>query len=200
DLRSMIRLFSLTLPVSRRFYAIWGFVLMIAKYGIDAAIVYSFTGQIWSPLDYLNPVLVMREHSLEHGPSWLLFALGAWTLPFMWIGVTMSIRRAVDAGYKGWLGFLFFIPIINYMMMIFLGAAATLPFALEGIVCLALPFPLAAVMLILGPLLGRAIATGKHRGGPPPAALTMVLVALPFLTGAEAATERAPLREVLSTI
>jgi hypothetical protein len=284
------RIFGLTLPVDRRFYAITGIVLALAKYAIDAGLVYAVTGKVWSPLNYLSPILSLRERGLE--AEALVTAIAVWTLPFMWIGASMSIRRALNAGYSGWLGLLFFVPGIHYFLMIFLALAPSAPevaarsadmgrpppvddrissallgvavglgislgmmglsvyvlgaygsglfaatpfiigaasgylfnrrvkrsvngtmiaalaaifvsggaillLALEGVVCLAMAMPLAGVMAILGALAGRAIAVGK--GTPRPPALA-VLLALPILTGAEAASERAPLREVLSTI
>ena len=55
---------------------------------------------------------------------WLLPALGVWTLPFVWLGVTLTLRRARDAGHSCWWSFLFFVPYINYALMAVLAVAA----------------------------------------------------------------------------
>ena len=41
-----------------------------------------------------------------------------WTLPFVWIGVSMSVRRAARAGLSPWLGLGFLLPFLNYLFMI----------------------------------------------------------------------------------
>jgi uncharacterized membrane protein YhaH (DUF805 family) len=119
------RLFSLKEPIDRRFYSLMGFLLMTAKYACDAAIVYAMTGAIWTPLHYVSPLLVVRDEVLKLGPSWLTFALALWTLPFLWIGVSMTIRRAADAGHSSWLGLLFFVPVVNYFFMVYLAFTPT---------------------------------------------------------------------------
>jgi hypothetical protein len=45
----------------------------------------------------------------------------------MWIGVSMTIRRAVDAGRPVWTALLFFVPILNYLVMLDLSLARTAP-------------------------------------------------------------------------
>ena len=39
-------------------------------------------------------------------------------LPFLWIGVSMSMRRAVDAGASPWVALLFFVPGLNLVLML----------------------------------------------------------------------------------
>ena len=44
----------------------------------------------------------------------------AWTLPFLWIGVSMTMRRAEDAGRSPFLALLYFVPLVNYATMLIL--------------------------------------------------------------------------------
>jgi len=113
-------LFGLRRPVSRFVYIATGCGLMALKYGVDAGAVHLATEQLWTPLDYLNPIFEERGHKLAGAPTWVTFLLALWTLPFLWIGASMSMRRAIDAGRSGWLGLLFFVPVLNYAMMLWL--------------------------------------------------------------------------------
>src|SRR6185503_8751657 len=98
-LRSITRLwFGLGDPVSRRAYLATGAALMAVKYGLDAGLVYLSSGHFWHPLAYLSPILTLRTKSVPNAPEWLFLVMAVMTLPFMWIGVSMSVRRAASAG------------------------------------------------------------------------------------------------------
>jgi uncharacterized membrane protein YhaH (DUF805 family) len=122
--------FGLDDRVDRSTYAVAGVVLMAFKYGVEALFVWSATGRLWHPLRFLDPQLKSRFSALSPSgldvlawtqtPSWLSWALVLWTLPFIWIGVSMSVRRAADAGVSPWFGLLFFVPYANYVLMLVL--------------------------------------------------------------------------------
>jgi hypothetical protein len=113
--------FGLRAPVGRAAYFASGVGLMLLKYGLDAALVYAVTKRVWSPASYLAPSLILHQESIGTGaPALLYAALGVMTLPFAWIGVSMSVRRAADAGISPWNGLGFLIPIVNYVVMILL--------------------------------------------------------------------------------
>jgi len=105
-------------PVDRGTYFRHGVGLMAFKYGLDALLVWRFAGRVWTPFDYLNPLLTVRQHLLRDAPPWLLPVMAAIALPFLWIGVSMTMRRAVDAGASPWLALLFFIPGLNLLLMV----------------------------------------------------------------------------------
>ena len=88
---------------------------MVFKYAVDATVIGLVTGQVWTPLDYLVPSLFLREPKLKAMPFGLMVALGLWSLPFVWIGVSMTLRRLLDAGRSPWLALLFFVPPANYV-------------------------------------------------------------------------------------
>lgn len=119
--------FSLSKPVGRRLYAASGCGLAIFKYAVDAGLVWFATGAVWTPIGYLNPSLAGRESALGMPPQWVFWMLVVWTLPFYWIGVSMTVRRALDAGLApGW-GLLFFVPIVNYLLMVLLCFLSSAP-------------------------------------------------------------------------
>ena len=102
---------------------------MLFKYLVDATVVWSYTGRWWSPLDYVSPLASVRIGALAGVPPVVMLALALWTLPFLWIGVSMSIRRAVDAGRSAWFAVGFFIPYLKYLLMITLCVLPTEPAA-----------------------------------------------------------------------
>jgi len=113
-------------PVDRGTYFRHGLGLTAFKYGLDALLIWRFADRVWTPLDYLNPLLQARQELLQDGPAWLLPLLIAMALPFLWIGVSMSMRRAIDAGRSPWIALLFFVPVINFVLMAILSLAPPL--------------------------------------------------------------------------
>ena len=95
---------------------------MLLKYVIDASIIRLATGRLWTPLDYFVPLISIRGETVAALPGWLTTLLILWTLPFIWIGVSMTLRRAVDAGRSPWWCLFFFVPILNYAVMLWLSA------------------------------------------------------------------------------
>lgn len=119
-------LLDLRATVSRGAYAAVGFGLMGLKYGVDALAIHALTGRTWTPLDYLIPLGRTRLEWADLHPA-VGLALAAWTLPFAWIGVSLTLRRAVDAGFSPWLALLFFVPLLNYALMLGLCFAPSRP-------------------------------------------------------------------------
>jgi len=105
-------------PVDRGTYFRHGVGLMALKLGIDALLIWLVAGRVWTPTDYLSPLLSTRAKLLTGAPAWLLPALVLIALPFLWIGVSMTMRRAADAGWSPWAALFFFVPGVNYAIMV----------------------------------------------------------------------------------
>jgi uncharacterized membrane protein YhaH (DUF805 family) len=117
-LRQWLRLwFTFEDRVGRREYIVSGLALTLIKYVGDALLVWVATGKYWSLIDYLRPVRTLITTQFGNAPGWLLPVITAWSLPFLWIGVSMSMRRALDAGWSAWTALLFFVPALNYVYM-----------------------------------------------------------------------------------
>jgi hypothetical protein len=112
--------FGVRLPVSRGAYAASGFGLMAFKYGVEAWVIHATTGAFLSPFQFLNPGILDRQQLLAGAPPWLGPALLVWTLPFLWIAVSMSVRRAADYGDTPWFGLTVLVPFLNTLFMLFL--------------------------------------------------------------------------------
>jgi uncharacterized membrane protein YhaH (DUF805 family) len=103
--------------VDRRAYLVSGLTLMIAKYLIDALIALAVTGAWWAPWRYLWPLWTVRMAQFQHAPSAFFLILAVMTLPFFWIGLSMSVRRAIDAGRSPFIGLGFAVPGLNFVVM-----------------------------------------------------------------------------------
>lgn len=117
--------FGLNGTLDRRSYLIWGFGLALLKYAVEATVIGGFTGVFYSPTDFLTPLLSSREKFSENAPFWLGMTLVLWTVPFVWIAVSMSIRRCRDAGFSPWFGMVMLIPMLNYVAMFLLSIFPT---------------------------------------------------------------------------
>jgi hypothetical protein len=283
--------FSLSVDVSRVTYAASGFGLMIVKYAVEAGLIWFYTGRFFAPHNFLNPLLSMRQEFFQPpAPDWLQWVLFVFTLPFLWIAISMSVRRAANAGAGALVGLLVLVPLVNYITMVllcllptrleldwvdklvapqvdhrmksalwgivaglgialvmvgigvyalkdygatlFLGTPilvgatsafiynrpyvrtlgsslvvsqlailmcglAMLLFAFEGAICLAMLFPIAAVMGLLGGMIGYVVGAMTASRG---VHLSLLLVVLPALAGAESLHRPTPVYEVITTV
>ena len=120
------RLFGLSAPVDRRTYVVAGVSLMALKFALDAAVVFAFTRRLLNPTTYLLPSLALREASLgDNVPTAMHATMAMLALPFVWVGLSMSIRRAANAGLSPWLGTAFLAPIFNFVLLLVLSIAPT---------------------------------------------------------------------------
>jgi uncharacterized membrane protein YhaH (DUF805 family) len=184
----LVRLwFGLTEPVSRAAYILTGLGLMAFKYAVEAAVVHDVTDRWLTPSDYFNPLLASRQAAIG-GHDWLLMAMVAWTLPFLWIGVSMTMRRAEDAGLSPFLALLYFVPVVNYLLMLALCLPPSRPRAAAGVVSRA-----GGGHVLRAALLGMAVGVGIAVSMVGATVLifgeygTVLFVATPFVMGAAAA-------------
>jgi hypothetical protein len=120
-------LFSLNGPVSRGTYAAWGVALMALKYVLESAVSLAFTGQWLSADEFLLPLLSARDGLSAVGGTALIWVLAAISLPFLWIGVAFSLRRAEDAGLPAVVGCGFVFPFVNWLLIVFLALVPSRP-------------------------------------------------------------------------
>ena len=94
-------------PITRRRYLTLGLGLAAMKYLGDGALIYAATGGVWTPLNAVSwgtrlfsPWTVFGPPVVWNGeprPAWLVPALLIWMLPFVALGLTLTMRRALDA-------------------------------------------------------------------------------------------------------
>jgi uncharacterized membrane protein YhaH (DUF805 family) len=110
--------FSFEDPVDRRTYLLSGLFLVALKYAGDVLLVKLGTGQVWDPFEYQSSIVRLLSGPLKGAPPVVLTGLIIWSIPFLWIGISMSMRRALDAGFTAWFSLLFFVPGVKYLMML----------------------------------------------------------------------------------
>ena len=125
-------LFGMEERVTRKTYIFWGTFLMFIKYSFESAFYFLAAEKILTPFDFLSPMVRYRYPGFSSLPDWFVPTVVLWSLPFLWIGVGMSVRRAADANISPWLGVLFFIPLVNYLLMFVLSLVPTSPFSQWG--------------------------------------------------------------------
>jgi hypothetical protein len=104
--------------VDRRTYFRRGAALVLLKYGGDAALIAIAIRRWWTPAHYLDSIYLLYNTFWTQAPAWLLPALMLWTLPFLWIGMRMTMERAEDAGLSPWFSLGFLLPYANYLLML----------------------------------------------------------------------------------
>ncbi len=100
---------------ARRTYAMWGLGLMAAKFGLDRLVVLSLGGDYWNWMSYWQPAVAHLNGQAREIPGYAIPLL-LLALPFIAIGVLLTLRRLRDAGGPWWLVVLFFLPAINIVL------------------------------------------------------------------------------------
>lgn len=116
-------------PVSRRLYLLSGLGLAAFKVGTEAAAIWWLTGRALTPAEVVSPSFAVHEATMQGAPEWFGWALFLWSVPFIWIALSMSVRRAASAGAWPWLGALVLLPGINWLAMLVLACLPDRPAA-----------------------------------------------------------------------
>jgi uncharacterized membrane protein YhaH (DUF805 family) len=108
--------------VGRAEYAAVGVVGILIKHNLDRLIASSFLGyknsfNYWAPLGK-----AARLSHLSGTEAKFLATLLLFSIPFLWVGVAMTVQRLRDAGQPVWLVALFFVPVVNVLFFLALCA------------------------------------------------------------------------------
>ena len=109
--------------VSRKDYFIWGLVLIAIKYNFDRLLALSY-GRSWFITDYFVQTDKVSILGLNDQDQWFYLNLIIFSLPFIWVGTVLTVKRLRDAALPLWLVLLFFVPFLN---MIFFLVLSILP-------------------------------------------------------------------------
>src|SRR5262249_17171251 len=113
---SLRELWSWQGKVNRQRYVLVGLIGMALKIGLDRLI----SGNVFGYPLTLDPAFYwaplgpnVRLQHIPQAESRYLLTMLAVALPFLWVGLAMSVKRLRDAGQPVWLAVLFFAPIVN---------------------------------------------------------------------------------------
>src|SRR5215469_8687105 len=100
--------------VGRGRYALFGVCGAAIKHNLDRFTAAQFGYRWHAILSYWIPVIkATRLTELTGDEKRFLAVLFLTTIPFLWVGVTLTVKRLRDAGQPLWLTLLFFVPAVN---------------------------------------------------------------------------------------
>jgi len=101
--------------VSRGAYAVVGAIGFAIKHNLDRYISFQF-GFNWGIWSYFDPLSrALQAAPLTATEKKFLAVLLITAIPFIWIGITMTVKRLRDAGQPLWLTLVFFVPVVNLL-------------------------------------------------------------------------------------
>ena len=117
----LTRLWSPSGTVPRRTYAIVGLLGFTLKHNLDRFVASFVFHRHWGVFNYWVPVRdVARVTQLPRSEAVFLATMVALSLPFIWLGVSMTIKRLRSAGFAPQLVALFFLPFLNLLFFLVL--------------------------------------------------------------------------------
>src|SRR5947199_10612362 len=99
--------------LDRGTYLFWGVLLFVIKFNLDRllSVVLFHKMESFFNWEYLRLYLWQSTVTRTDQPYFL--ALLAMSLPFMWAGTMLTLRRLRSVGWPLWLVLLFFVPVLN---------------------------------------------------------------------------------------
>jgi uncharacterized membrane protein YhaH (DUF805 family) len=85
-----------------------GLILFACKYAADSFVARVIFHVRWMPWDYFAPGSAFKQSSYT-----FYGVLGAVAVPFLWLGVSLTLRRLRTLQRSPWLALLFFAPFVN---------------------------------------------------------------------------------------
>jgi uncharacterized membrane protein YhaH (DUF805 family) len=105
--------------VPRRQYFLAGSILTVIKYAIDSLVAAHF-GESWRIWNYVFSSSEVSLFNLGLRQPEMYLILWAIAIPFFWIGIALTLRRLRDAGDRPVWIFLFFVPLANLLLFLWL--------------------------------------------------------------------------------
>jgi len=104
--------------ISRAPFVIWALILFGLKYNLDRVLVYWLFGRQWSVFSYFQqPLPGIENLSPAQSPDEFIILLAA-SLPFLWAGVMLCMKRLRSAQLPLWLAVLFVAPIVKWFLFV----------------------------------------------------------------------------------
>ncbi len=107
--------------INRRDYLLWGVLLFAIKYNLDRLMA-DVLGRNWFITDYFIKADELSVLDLSDSDTKFYLILLAQSLPFIWVGTLLCVKRLRHAKLPSWLVIFFFIPFVNFILFLLLAA------------------------------------------------------------------------------
>src|SRR5262249_16219409 len=119
-------LFRWTGTVNRLPYFLAGLTLLVVKFGLDWLVARLVFERDWTLSNYLAAPANTIRALMVTGPARVFFApLLVLALPFIWIGVALTVQRLRAARLPPGLVVFFFVPVVNLFFFVILSLLPT---------------------------------------------------------------------------
>lgn len=105
--------------IERGEFLAWGLILFAIKYNLDRVTAWYF-GRDWFIVDYVIQADQSSVSGIEAIDRNFFLALLVLSLPFIWFGTVLCVKRLRSAGLPEWLVVVFFVPFLNLIVFIVL--------------------------------------------------------------------------------
>lgn len=119
------KVFDSQTSIDRKSYLILGISFTLLKYLGEAIGIYLVQDRFFPPWAMFNPIFSSRYGDISN--ELVLLLIIVWQIPFIVIGILLTMRRCIDAKIRPWWSLLFFIPFINIPLILFLCSAKSHP-------------------------------------------------------------------------
>lgn len=105
--------------INRKNFFFYGCLLFFIKYNLDRFVAYFFY-KAWFFTDYFKTFDRLNQENNTFQDYWFYVCLILLSIPFIWVGTNMCLKRINDANLPKWLVVFFFIPFINLLFFVIL--------------------------------------------------------------------------------
>lgn len=114
--------------VERGKYALIGVAGFAIKHNLDRFVATVIFHRKWGIFNYwIPPAKAVRFSELSRDDAAFLATMVLLSLPFIWAGVALTLRRLRDAGLPPWLVVAFFLPVLNLVFFLLLSVLPSRP-------------------------------------------------------------------------
>jgi hypothetical protein len=100
-------------PLERGTFLFWGVLLAAIKFNLDRAVAGIWFDQTWSIFHWPALRTYLWQSPLERAEQPYFLALLAISIPFIWAGTVLTLRRLRSLGWRPYWVLLFFVPVVK---------------------------------------------------------------------------------------
>ncbi len=102
-------------PLERGPFLFWGVLLVALKFNLDRVIAAVWFGEHWTIFDRETLELYLWQSPLKEAEKPYFLTLLIVSLPFLWTGTALTLRRLRSLGWRPFWVLLFFVPIVKFI-------------------------------------------------------------------------------------